>query len=314
MRTTLPLDRRRRSLGRADRAVRREQLTTASSSPTSTWPSGWPPSVPVLYVDPPMSRLTARRNPALAACVNGPALRMQAPGLARLTPIVQPFPSRRGMTTLTTALSRTDPAPGDAPVSAATSARSSRPGRCTRCSGAATRRSRVYWAQDDFVGGAELLGLNAARLAAGELRSVRSADLIIAANPAVADSWRARGYDPALIPYGADVAAYASCRWTSRARRMWCSPLPIAGFVGHINSRIDLGLLEAIAARGRSLLLVGPRNAAFEPARWAALVDRPNVQWVGAKPFRRPARAISASSTSAWCRTATARSTREAFP
>jgi teichuronic acid biosynthesis glycosyltransferase TuaH len=62
-------------------------------------------------------------------------------------------------------------------------------------------------------------------------------------------------------------------------------PAPIAGFIGHINSRIDFQLLEAIAGRSLSVLLVGPRNTAFEPERWAKLLERPNVQWVGPKPF-----------------------------
>jgi teichuronic acid biosynthesis glycosyltransferase TuaH len=55
--------------------------------------------------------------------------------------------------------------------------------------------------------------------------------------------------------------------------------------VGHINERIDLNLLEAIARRGVSLLLVGPRASEFEATRWTDLVNLANVQWVGPKPF-----------------------------
>jgi teichuronic acid biosynthesis glycosyltransferase TuaH len=46
-----------------------------------------------------------------------------------------------------------------------------------------------------------------------------------------------------------------------------------------------LRLLEAVADRGRSLLLVGPKDPTFEPQRFDALVSRPNVSWVGPKPF-----------------------------
>jgi teichuronic acid biosynthesis glycosyltransferase TuaH len=59
----------------------------------------------------------------------------------------------------------------------------------------------------------------------------------------------------------------------------------VVGFVGHINGRIDLRLLEDIADRGRSLLLVGPKDPAFEPGRFDALRRRPNVRCVGPKPF-----------------------------
>src|ERR1700730_7587365 len=46
---------------------------------------------PVLYVDPPMSRLTPLRSPAKGGALHGPRLRLEGPALARLTPLVQPF-------------------------------------------------------------------------------------------------------------------------------------------------------------------------------------------------------------------------------
>jgi hypothetical protein len=64
---------------------------------------------------------------------------------------------------------------------------------------------------------------------------------------------------------------------------------PAAGFVGQINDRADLSLLEAVADRGLSLLLVGPVNPAFEPERFGALRRRDNVCWVGPQPFEAPA-------------------------
>jgi teichuronic acid biosynthesis glycosyltransferase TuaH len=238
---------------------------------------------PVLYVDPPMSLLTARRNPVAAKSLVGPRLRLQAPRMARLTPVVAPFPSRPGMTMLTTILVRrllrraVARLGGD--VAATISAWPLNP-----VLGSCGERVKVYWAQDDFVGGAALLGLNADRLDSGERRSAREADIIIAANPSVAGTWRGRGYDPRLIPYGADTAAYASVDAAAKPDDVKL-PAPIAGFVGHINARIDFRLLEAIASRGLSLLLVGPRNSAYEPERWTKLLSLPNVQWVGPKPF-----------------------------
>ena len=46
--------------------------------------------VPVLYVDPPMSRLTPRNHPRCRPALDGPRLRVLAPGLARLTPVIPP--------------------------------------------------------------------------------------------------------------------------------------------------------------------------------------------------------------------------------
>jgi teichuronic acid biosynthesis glycosyltransferase TuaH len=240
--------------------------------------------VPVLYVDPPISCLIPLKRPRMAASMLGPRVRMLTPRLARLTPVVEPFPSKRRLAGLTARLVRRHlrgaAAHLGAPrIEAVVSAWPQYP-----VFGTLRERVSVYWAQDDFVGGAALLGLDAQHLDACERRVAASADFIVAANPVVADGWRARGGDVVLIPYGADIHAYANVDQAPRAPDADLNN-PIVGFVGHINSRIDMRLLEAIADRGRSLLLVGPRDLAFEPKRFAALVRRPNVRWVGAKPF-----------------------------
>ena len=218
---------------------------------------------PVLYVDPPLSRLTPAKNPELARALAGPRLRVLAPGLARLTPVVQPFPSRPGIASLTTALTARH-------IRRATSRLGGRV-RALICAwplypvfGSGGEQVRVYWAQDDFVGGAALLGMNAKQLDTRERRVAAAADLIIAANPVVADTWRGRGRDPVLIPYGADVAAYSGVDQAPLPPDVGLRG-PVAGFVGQINDRTDLSLLEAVADRGLSLLLVGPVNPAFEP-------------------------------------------------
>jgi teichuronic acid biosynthesis glycosyltransferase TuaH len=150
--------------------------------------------------------------------------------------------------------------------------------------GACGERSRVWWAQDDLAAGAGMLGVGAGRLAEGERRLGAEADLVVAANPEVAATWRRRGRDVALVPYGCDAAAFAAVDRAPIPLDVDL-PRPIAGFVGHVGERIDLRLLEAVAARGRSLLLVGPRHPRFEAARLATLLARPNVRWVGARPF-----------------------------
>jgi teichuronic acid biosynthesis glycosyltransferase TuaH len=150
--------------------------------------------------------------------------------------------------------------------------------------GSCGEQVRAYWAQDDFVGGAALLGVNAALLDKQERRVAAGADLVVAANPTVADTWRNRGLDPLLVPFGADVDAYLGIERAPLPSDV-CLPGPVAGFVGRINDRTDLRLLESIADRGRSLLLVGPKDPTFEPRRFDALQRRPNVRWVGQKPF-----------------------------
>ncbi|MGI8447649.1 MAG: glycosyltransferase [Streptosporangiaceae bacterium] len=238
---------------------------------------------PVLYVDPPLSPLTPFRNRSAAESLRVPRLRLQSPGLAQLTPVVQPYPSRPALTSLTSVLARQylrrAAARFRGRVHAVISVWPQYP-----VFGSCGEDVRVYWSQDDFVGGARLMGLNAKHLEARERDVVAGADFVAAVSPVLAQTWRDRGSEALLIPNGADLSSFtdvdrAPCPADVRL------PGQIVGLIGHLNARIDLHLLEAIADRGRSLLLVGPKDPAFEPERFAALIGRPNVCWVGPKPF-----------------------------
>ena len=116
---------------------------------------------PVLYVDPPSFRHPAARGPRRA----GLRLRQEGPGLARLVPMVPPFPTRTAVAGTTAALIRRDlrwaTARLGGQVSAVLSGWPQFP-----VFGACGERVRGYWAKDDFVAGAALFGLNAAMLAA----------------------------------------------------------------------------------------------------------------------------------------------------
>lgn len=238
---------------------------------------------PVLYVDPPMSPLTPSRRRETAQAARGSRLRLQQPSLARLTPVVQPFPSRVATTSLTSLLVRqylrwaVARLGGD--VQAVISGWPQYP-----VFGSCGEMVRCYWAQDDYVGGAALLALNATQVDRRERRIAAAADLIVASSPVVAETWRSRGRNPVFVPFGADVDAYRDVERAPIPTDVGL-PGPVAGFIGRLNERTDLRLLEAIADRGRSLLLVGPKDPAFGADRFEALRRRRNVRWVGPKPF-----------------------------
>jgi teichuronic acid biosynthesis glycosyltransferase TuaH len=237
---------------------------------------------PVLYVDPPISRLAPVRNRGTVSPLDGARLRIEGPGLARLTPVVQPFPCRPGVIGMTSALTRRY-------MHRATSRLGGRVQAVISgwpqysVFGSCGEQVRIYWAKDDFVGGSALLGLNATVLDRRERRVAASADLLVASNPVVADTWRSRGLDARLVPFGTNADAYIGIEDVALPTDVGL-PAPVVGFVGRINDRTDLRLLEAIADRGRSLLLVGPKDPSFEPKRFEALRRRRNVRWVGLKP------------------------------
>ncbi len=239
--------------------------------------------VPVLYVDPPTSVLTRWRRPELKEAFQGPRLRVIRPGLARLTPVVLPGMERVGISASTRMLMARairraiKQLGGDIGALVETSCMVPVIGRCGE-------RLRVYWAQDDYVGAAELLGLSTSRVRRGEQRIMSVAQLVVAANPTIADTLQRTGVPTALIPFGCDVEIFTAARTATPATDVTL-PGPIAGFMGHIGERIDLPLLEAVAATGASLLLVGPRHPRFSIERIDALLELPNVQWVGPKDF-----------------------------
>jgi teichuronic acid biosynthesis glycosyltransferase TuaH len=93
---------------------------------------------------------------------------------------------------------------------------------------------------------------------------------------------QADGVNAKFLPNGCDLATMGQ---TPLHGETYGLPAPVAVYLGLLNDRTDLALLEAVAATGQSLLIVGPRQESFQPQRFAALCARPNVVAVGPVPF-----------------------------
>jgi teichuronic acid biosynthesis glycosyltransferase TuaH len=238
---------------------------------------------PVLYVDPPVSHLTRFNKPAVAGSIRGERLRELGPRLARFTPLVAPKPEHPAMLGLTTRVVRRQlrgavrRLGGDVQAVVSTWLFVDAYGVCGE-------RRRVYWWQDDPVGAAEHWGAGADRLARAERRLAEASDLIVAVNEHAVERWVGRGRPTAYLPNGCDAEFFASVDEAAAPADVDLEG-PIAGFVGHLNSRTDLSLLEAVADAGVSLLLIGPKEPAFEPERFARLAARHNVRYLGPRPF-----------------------------
>lgn len=238
---------------------------------------------PVLYVDPPVSHVTALRHPVLRPSLRRPRLRIVGPRLARLTPVVLPAKDRVGMTTVTDVLLRR----------AIRSAVATLGGRVRALVaiapnhdpfGACDEALDVFWVHDDYAAQPELTGIAPRLLVDGERRLAARADVIVAASPSLEETWRERGHDPVLIPNGCDDDLFARAGAGPTPPDVSLPP-PIAVVAGRLSDRLDLALLEAVAQRDRSLLLVGPRDHRFDPPRLRALLERPTVRWIGERPF-----------------------------
>ena len=122
---------------------------------------------------------------------------------------------------------------------------------------------------DDYVAGAELMGLSARLLRAQERQALSRADVVTALSPLLAERWSAlRGRPVPLIPNGCTPVSASANPVAPALRR------PVVGLVGRLNARIDLDIVEAIADAGFSLLIVGPHNPQWGPVAFLRS-DRP---------------------------------------
>lgn len=238
---------------------------------------------PVLFVDPPLSPVTALQHPELRVSMREHRLRLVSPSLARLTPLAPPGKDRVLVSTLT-----------DLVVRRAIHFATATLGGCVRALitnnpqhalfGASGEATRVYYAADDYTAGADLMGRSVERLRRSEARIAGAADLVVAASVPIAERWECAGRRVLLMPNGCDDRLFAGTDAALLPDDVDL-PSPVVGFFGHLSKRIDLEMLAAVAHRGRSLLLVGPRQATFPLALLTGVLDLPNVRWVGAKPF-----------------------------
>ncbi|MEV6983097.1 glycosyltransferase [Sphaerisporangium sp. NPDC051017] len=235
----------------------------------------------VLYVDPPRPVRSGLRDPETGEA--GHVLRHVAPRLWRLSPVAPPAAYRPGVDRLTAALARRAVRGaarkaglriGGVVVAGTTDLLDVRPGART-----------VRYVTDDLVAGASLIRMSASRLAQAEARMTRRADAVAVVSPGLVERVTRLGRDATLVPNGCDVAAYASIDDAPPPADLPAGLTGVAGFVGHVNARIDVALLEAVADTGAPLVIVGPRGVGYEPERWPALIGRANVHWVGRKPY-----------------------------
>jgi len=238
--------------------------------------------VPVLWVDPQISYLTPLNDAGAARTLREDRLRVVAPNILRLSPVTVPGVTRPVLREV--ALRQARRAVRRAVEQVGARVHSTVVATLNDMLDVVPSAQRVFYGTDDFAAGGELMGTDPAWLARIERRQLAKADVVVAVSPALQEKWSAQRPDVQLIPNGCDAEHFAGADEAPLPADVRL-PGPIAGFVGHMSERIDLELLEAVAASGVSLLLVGPRQPTFEIAKLDALLARANVQWVGSKPF-----------------------------
>jgi glycosyltransferase involved in cell wall biosynthesis len=235
----------------------------------------------VIWLDPPRSVLQSMRTGGPVPRVSEPA-----PNIVRLSVTAPPGVTRVGIRRIALwqlgrALARyldSHPAAADVALIAATAEPVL----------SALRRPNwksIYFATDDFVAGASLLGGSARHLAKARESNLRSADIVLAVTPELAQSLNRGDRRAHWFPNGAELTRFAAIRSIPPAAEVSLDA-PIAGVVGQFNERTDVDFLEAVQEAGISLLLVGPNSYRDRAAaeRFRGLTLRQGVQWTGAVP------------------------------
>jgi teichuronic acid biosynthesis glycosyltransferase TuaH len=237
----------------------------------------------VLWVDPPVSVLTRRHRRHDTGRLPWPRLRPVTPRLTRLTTTALPGHSRPVIHYTTGVLVR-------AQIRWALRRLGLDPAAIVACmlddvlTGWPPGVCRVLYGTDDYAAGAELMGLNRDAVLRNERRQLASADVVVAVSQVLVERWSNMGAKVLLIPNGVQAEAYGHLEKISPALDV-SLPAPVAGMIGQFSARIDIGLLEAIADSGCSLLLVGPHDPNWESERFTALIRRERVEWVGRREF-----------------------------
>lgn len=234
---------------------------------------------PVLYVDPPTSLLTRFRSPQAADLASPPGLRRVHDRIQVLSVHVPPLMERPGVKQLSLMATRR------AIRSAVRELGSSHVEALIVTTldplfGSAGERSRVLYLKDDYLAGAELTGIPSRRLSAMTRRLPQQADVIVAVSDVIAEGFRNRGVDTLTIPNGVNVETFAEAGIPRRET-------PLVAFVGHLSERVDVRFLEAVAARGITLRMVGPRQETMDAAHLDPLRGHASVEWTGTVPYDR---------------------------
>jgi UDP-galactopyranose mutase len=121
-------------------------------------------------------------------------------------------------------------------------------------------------------------------LTAWEDALLARADLVFAGGPSLYEARRHRHPAVHCFPSGVEVEHFArAANGIARPEDLNARPKPIVGFFGVVDERIDLALLDAVAARRPdwTLAMIGP----VAKIAAADLPRRPNLVWLGKRDY-----------------------------
>lgn len=227
----------------------------------------------VLYVDPPLSPLSAIRQPARKADRRAPKDETVNAHLHVWRPRVLPGQnSAVGQSVNATLLARGLRARMPDPELVIAFSLESR-GVLPRLGG-----RHVYYVTDSLE---DLPGADVDAIRRSERALIDAADVVVACSIPLRDQLRARGADPLYLPHACDPDSLAAPGPVPDD--IASLPRPIVGYVGSLNFRIDVGMLDAArrAAGSGTVLVVGGAFGPPPSAEAASFLAQPGVVSTG---------------------------------
>lgn len=229
---------------------------------------------PVLFVEPPTSVLSRFRNQEAGRLAPEPGLRLVDERLAVLSVRLPPLKDRvwaKGcsLRLFKRALRRAVTDLGGPTVHAMVVT------SLDPVLHALDERFSVYYAKDDYVAGAALLGIPVTAVRSYVAQLCGNADIVVAVSPHLADTFGVRGVPASVIPNGCDPGLFSIAGPPSTSQP------GVAAFVGHLSDRVDLSLLEALASRGTRVRIIGGKQETLTGTRFESLLTHPAVDWIG---------------------------------
>jgi glycosyltransferase involved in cell wall biosynthesis len=158
----------------------------------------------------------------------------------------------------------------------------------------------IYHIVDEYTGYSGVTETWRPVMRAMEEQLARRADLVFVSSPTLLERKRSLNDRTYLIPNAVNYEAFTAALESSEYAPADLAGLasPIAGYVGAINEKVDLGLLAGVARRcsGWSLILVGPVRVGDEEGQNALqkLLAMPHVYFLGRKQVEEVPRYIAA--------------------
>jgi glycosyltransferase involved in cell wall biosynthesis len=146
-------------------------------------------------------------------------------------------------------------------------------------------RLRVYHIVDDYLGYYGLTGPQRASWAAREQALIAWADLVVVVSPELLASKGAGNPKFRLLPNAVDDAAYRRPDWSVPAP-LRDLPRPILGYIGLVSVRLNLALLDVLAATHPewTVVLLGEVDRSGCSQVLDRLAGRPNVRLLPSVP------------------------------